>query len=403
MFFCFVLFVFCFLLDSGACRTGNPRLLMSTSRQESKHSAPIKMATIPGLRVVLLVSFSVFLTVVLGFGLPALLNAAMRLLGLPETSVTECIVGLYLVFVVFVAMPRIPRGLVEVKGKAVLITGCDSGFGHALAKHLHKLGFTVFAGCLLKDKGGEGAKELEELQSDRLKVVQLDVCSEEQVTQAVEHIREALEDSERGLWAVVNNAGVSTFGEVEFTSMDTYKQVSEVNLMGTIRITKAVLPLIRRAKGRVVNIASMYGRMGNIMRSAYCVSKYGVEAFSDCLRYEMKAWGVKVSIIEPGNFIVATGILTRDIVANTSNKLWNEAPSCVKEDYGKAHFEQQMAPMRSYCSSGQKDMAPVLDDITDAIMSNRPYTRYNPMEPHWWIRVQLMTHLPGAISDLLYF
>uniref|UniRef100_A0A3Q2QP94 3-hydroxybutyrate dehydrogenase, type 1 n=1 Tax=Fundulus heteroclitus TaxID=8078 RepID=A0A3Q2QP94_FUNHE len=340
-------------------------------------------------RVAVLVSFSVLLTVVLGLGLPALLNTLMRTLGLPETSVTECIVVIYAAFVLYVATPRIPRGSVEVKGKAVLITGCDTGFGLSLAKHLHALGFTVFAGCLLKDKGGEGAKELEEFGSDRMKVVQLDVCSDEQVKEAVEYIRGNLADSQRGLWAVVNNAGVSTFGEVEFTSMDTYRQVSEVNLWGTIRVTKAVLPLIRRAKGRVVNIASMYGRMGNRLRSPYCVSKYGVEAFSDCLRYEMKTWGVKVSVVEPGNYIVATGILTRDTVATTANKLWNEAPAEVREDYGKSHFEQYMALMRSYCGSGEKDMTPVLDDITDALRSKRPYTRYNPMEPHWWIRMQL--------------
>lgn len=122
----------------------------------------------------------------------------------------------------------------QVKGKAVFVTGCDSGFGHALAKHLHELGFTVFAGCLLKvrikyievkhkyhthqdsilrhvialfltvtlssfqDKGGDGAKELEDFNSDRMKVVQLDVCSEEQVNQAVEYIKDNLSDSERG-------------------------------------------------------------------------------------------------------------------------------------------------------------------------------------------------------------
>ncbi|XP_058488901.1 D-beta-hydroxybutyrate dehydrogenase, mitochondrial [Solea solea] len=361
------------------------------------------MASVSTLRAALLVSFSVLLTLLLGFGLPALLNSVMRMFGLPESSVTECIVVLYLVFVLSVATPRISRGFVEVNGKAVFITGCDGGFGHALAKHLHSLGFTVFAGCLLKDEGGEGAKELEEFHSDRMKVVQLDVRSEEQVNQAVEYVQENLQNSERGLWAVVNNAGVSTFGEVEFTSLDTYKQVSEVNLWGTIRVTKAVLPLIRRAKGRVVNMVSLYGRMGNVMRSAYCVSKYGLEAFSDCLRYEMKTWGVKVSIIEPGNFIMATGIMTREFVASETNKLWNEAPASVKEDYGKAHFEHHMAQMRSFCNSGSKDVGPVLDDITDAIMSKRPYTRYNSTEPHWWIRAQLMTHLPAAISDLLYF
>ncbi|XP_057179403.1 D-beta-hydroxybutyrate dehydrogenase, mitochondrial [Triplophysa rosa] len=359
------------------------------------------MAALAVVRGALLVAFSVFLTLILGFGLPSALNFVARCCGFPEASVTECIVLMYALFVLYVAMPRLPRGTVKVDGKAVLITGCDSGFGHALANHLHKLGFTVFAGCLLKD--GDGAKVLQNLHSEKLKVVQLNVCSEEQISQAVEFVKANLEDPERGLWAVVNNAGVSTFGEVEFTTMDTYKQVAEVNLWGTISVTKAFLPLIRRAKGRVVNMASMYGRMGNALRSPYCVSKYGVEAFSDCLRYEMKAWGVKVSVVEPGNFIVATGILTRDIVTSTAEKLWKEAPPGVQEDYGKAHFDQNMALMRSYCSSGQREIEPVLDDITDAITTNRPYTRYNPMEPHWWIRMQVMTHLPGAISDALYF
>ncbi|XP_030624779.1 D-beta-hydroxybutyrate dehydrogenase, mitochondrial [Chanos chanos] len=361
------------------------------------------MASLPLVRVVALVAFSVFLTLILGFGLPAALNFVARLCGFPEASVTECVVGVYLLFVLYVAMPRLPRGSIKAEGKAVLITGCDCGFGHSIAKHLHNRGFTVFAGCLLKDKGGEGALELEKMHSDRMKVVQLDVCDEEQVSRAVEFVRSNLEDPEKGLWAVVNNAGISTFGEVEFTTMETYKQVSEVNLWGTIRVTKAFLPLIRRARGRVVNVASMYGRMGNALRSPYCVSKFGVEAFSDCLRYEMKAWGVKVSVIEPGNFIVATGILTRDIVGATAEKLWKEAPPDVQKDYGKTHFDQYMALMRSYCNSGQKDMAPVLDDVTDAIESKRPYTRYSPMEPHWWIRMQVMTHLPGAISDRLYF
>nr|XP_061810271.1 D-beta-hydroxybutyrate dehydrogenase, mitochondrial [Nerophis lumbriciformis] len=361
------------------------------------------MAPLPALRVWLLVSFSAFVTVSLGFGLPALLNAATGLLGGPETSVSECVVLSYLLFVLYVAMPRLPRGLVEATGKAVVITACDSGFGLALAEHLHKLGFTVFAGCLLKDKGGEGAKVLEELQSERMKVFQLDVCSDQQVNRAAQFIRDNLETSQRGLWALVNNADMSTFGGVEFTSMDAYKEVSEVNLWGTIRVTKALLPHIRQAKGRVVNISSSYGRMGNIAQSPVCVSKYGVEAFSDCLRYEMKSWGVKVSVVEPGNFGAATGILSRDIVAQMADKLWAEAPPDVREDYGKARFEQTVAPIRSQRNSGQKDLSPVLNDITDAVTSKCPYTRYNPMEPHWWIRVQLMTHLPAALSDLFYF
>ncbi|XP_077592198.1 D-beta-hydroxybutyrate dehydrogenase, mitochondrial isoform X2 [Stigmatopora nigra] len=363
------------------------------------------MAPLSAFRVCLLVSFSAIVTVSLGFGLPALLKAATGLLGVPETSVSECVVLSYLLFVVYIATPRLPRGLVEAKGKAVFITTCDSGFGLALAKHLHKLGFTVFAGCLpkivsLQDEGGEGAKVLEELQSERMKVFHLDVCNDQQVNRAVQFVRENLDNSERGLWALVNNADVSSFGGVEFASMDVYKEVSEVNLWGTIRVTKALLPLIRRAKGRVVNVSSYYGRMGNIAQSPVCVSKYGVEAFSDCLRYEMKSWGVKVSVVELGNF---GAIHSRDSIVRMADKMWAEAPSDVKEDYGKPRFEQIVALMRSQRNSGQNDLTPALNDVTDALMSKHPYTRYNPMDPHWWIRVQLMTHLPGALSDLLYF
>ncbi len=82
----------------------------------------------------------------------------------------------------------------------------------------------------------------------------------------------------------------------------------------------------------------MYGRMGNTSDPLTVYPNTEWRLFSDCLRYEMKVWGVKVSVVEPGNFIMATGILTRDIVTTTAEKLWKEAPPGVQEDYGKAHF-----------------------------------------------------------------
>ncbi|KAK1168530.1 D-beta-hydroxybutyrate dehydrogenase, mitochondrial isoform X1 [Acipenser oxyrinchus oxyrinchus] len=361
------------------------------------------MPNVSRVKMALMVLFSLSLTLVLGVLLPDSLNLVARLCGFTETTVTHSIVLVYFLFVLIcVAMPNLPRGSVKVEGKAVFITGCDSGFGFALAMHLHALGFTVFAGCLQKVKEGTGVRKLESMKSDRMKVVQMNVCSEEEVAETVKCVRKHLQETETSLWALVNNAGVSTFGEVEFTSLETYKQVADVNLWGTIRVTKAFLPLIRRAKGRVVNIASMFGRMSNSSRSPYCVSKYGVEAFSDCLRYEMHRWGVKVSIIEPGNFIAATGILTRDIVMETADKLWKEAPQIVQEDYGRAHFDRHVSVLKSYCNSGLRDVAIVIKDITDAVMSCYPYTRYNPMDAYWWIRLLIMTHLPAAIADRLY-
>ncbi|PNI24265.1 BDH1 isoform 4 [Pan troglodytes] len=289
-----------------------------------------------------------------------------------------------------------------VGSKAVLVTGCDSGFGFSLAKHLHSKGFLVFAGCLMKDKGHDGVKELDSLNSDRLRTVQLNVCSSEEVEKAVEIVRSSLKDPEKGMWGLVNNAGISTFGEVEFTSLETYKQVAEVNLWGTVRMTKSFLPLIRRAKGRVVNISSMLGRMANPARSPYCITKFGVEAFSDCLRYEMYPLGVKVSVVEPGNFIAATSLYSPESIQAIAKKMWDELPEVVRKDYGKKYFDEKIAKMETYCSSGSTDTSPVIDAVTHALTATTPYTRYHPMDYYWWLRMQIMTHLPGAISDMIY-
>lgn len=201
---------------------------------------------------------------------------------------------------------------------------------------------------------------------------------------------------------MVNNAGVSTFGEVEFTSMAHYKEIADVNLWGTMRVTKAFLPLIRRAKGRVVNITSMFGRIGIAGQSAYCISNYGMEAFSDCLRYEQRRWGVKVSIIEPGNVVAATDILTRDHIESTARRLWDETDEIVQEDYGKAYFDRQTISMKTFCSSSSKDIAPVINAITDALTSRYPYCRYEPVDTYWWIRLHVLNYLPTPIADWLY-
>ncbi|XP_077204060.1 D-beta-hydroxybutyrate dehydrogenase, mitochondrial-like [Paroedura picta] len=300
---------------------------------------------------------------------------------------------------------RRPPGLgrpLPVEGKAVLITGCDKGFGHALAKHLHATGFTVFAGCLLRDKGGEGARQLESLGTERIQVLQLNVCSDKEVVQALALVQKHLKRRDQGLWGLVNNAGIASFGDVEFTTLEKYQAVADVNLWGTIRVTKAFLPLIRRAKGRVINMSSMLGRMANPLRSSYCISKFGLEAFTDCLRQEMYRWGVAVVAIEPGNFIAATGILTQEGVNEQAEEMWRQAGKTVQADYGEAYFLQQAHRMKAFVHSGLQDMSPVLEDITRALTSPHPYTRYNPMGTPWWLRLQVTTHLPTALVDWLY-
>lgn len=154
--------------------------------------------------------------------------------------------------------------------------------------------------------------------------------------------------------------------------------------------------------GRVVNITSMLGRMVSPSRSCYCISKFGVAAFSDCLRQEMYRWGVKVILIEPSNFVAATGILTEDGIDKQAEVLWSGASNTVREDYGREYFTRHVATMKSFVNSGLKDMSLVLNDITNALVSAHPSNRYNPMETYWWMRLQVMTHLPTAIADWLY-
>uniref|UniRef100_A0A8C9EMX2 Uncharacterized protein n=1 Tax=Pavo cristatus TaxID=9049 RepID=A0A8C9EMX2_PAVCR len=137
----------------------------------------------------------------------------------------------------------------EPAGRAVLITGCDSGFGHLLALRLHRLGFTVFAGCLCP--GGEGARRLQrEAAADagRMRVLRLDVTRGRDVLAAKDWPRVGNPDL-TCFWGLVNNAGISTFGETGWLPMEKYEKFADVNLLGSIRTTLAFLPLLRKYKG----------------------------------------------------------------------------------------------------------------------------------------------------------
>nr|CAB3225332.1 D-beta-hydroxybutyrate dehydrogenase, mitochondrial-like [Phallusia mammillata] len=260
----------------------------------------------------------------------------------------------------------------------------------------------VFAGCLFKDRGGDGAKELMRIRSGRMHVLQLDVTSESEVQNAVLYVKSHLPSDQIGLWGIINNAGISAFGEVEWSSIDLYKHVAEVNLWGAIRCTKAFLPLLRRSKGRVVNMASGWTRMIAPSRSVYAITKYAIGGFSECLRYEMKRWGVKVSIIEPGNYIAGTNIFTKSSVKQIGDGMWEKMTDEVKEDYGRDLFDRRVKEMENYCNKGMKDLTPVLEAYEDALLSRHPLVRYQPMCSRWAIRSFIFTHFPAVVADYLY-
>lgn len=176
--------------------------------------------------------------------------------------------------------------------RAVLITGASTGIGRNMAETLAEEGFYVYAGA----RKDADLAELETL--DNITAIKLDVTSQKDVDAAVEFVHSA----GRGLWAVVNNAGVGTRAPVADVADDELAFVFGVNVIGVVRVTRAFLPLIIESKGRVVTTGSIAGIRSGAGSSVYSMSKHAVEAFTDSLAAEMADTGVQVSIIEPGAY-----------------------------------------------------------------------------------------------------
>ncbi|KAK3875741.1 hypothetical protein Pcinc_019380 [Petrolisthes cinctipes] len=288
---------------------------------------------------------------------------------------------------------------VETVGKTVLITGCDSGFGYALALHLDALGMGVVACCL--DAEGDGGQQLREKGSSRLHVLQLDITSGSQLTQALDKVKEIL-GPHGVLWGLVNNAAITTYGAVEWVTMDTYRKVCDVNLFGSINVTKIFLPLIRKAKGRVVTMGSARGRIASPLGSVYEVTKFALEAFNDCLRMEMKPFGVKVAMIEPGNFTAGTKIFTEAIVQRYGEQMWEAMDDEVKETYGKHFYDNNLLKQTKISKSGNPDVSQVLVVLTEALTHVYPQARYNPMDFKLYFIMFVATHFPEWIADFVF-
>lgn len=137
---------------------------------------------------------------------------------------------------------------------------------------------------------------------------------------------------------MVNNAGISLPGMIEWQTVEEMKRVVDINLWGVVSITKAFLPLLKRTKGRVVNVASCLGRVVVPGAAAYCISKFGVQAFSDALRNEMRPFGVTVHIIEPGFF--KTNITDSKRNVQHIETLWEKLDANTKESYGIEYYEK---------------------------------------------------------------
>ncbi|XP_072698938.1 retinol dehydrogenase 16 isoform X2 [Canis lupus baileyi] len=215
----------------------------------------------------------------------------------------------------------------HLQDKYVFITGCDSGFGNLLARQLDLRGLRVLAACLTE----KGAQQLRSQTSDRLDTVILDVTKTESILAATQWVEEHVGD--RGLWGLVNNAGISwPTAPNEWLTKDDFMKILDVNLLGLVEVTLSLLSLVRKARGRVVNVSSIMGRL-SLCGGGYCISKYGVEAFSDSLRRELTYFGVKVAVIEPGYF--STNVTNPEKISRGFQETWDRLSPEVREAYGE--------------------------------------------------------------------
>ncbi|MCW2989733.1 MAG: Oxidoreductase, short chain dehydrogenase/reductase family protein [Solirubrobacterales bacterium] len=239
---------------------------------------------------------------------------------------------------------------------AVLITGAGRGIGRAAALHLAQHGWEVHAGVRRVADG-------EALRSERITPVVLDITDAAQVA-ALDGALPARLD------AVVNNAGIAVSGPVEALPLEDLRRQLEVNLVGQVAVTQAVLPRLRASRGRIVFVSSLSGRVATPMTGAYNASKFALEGMADALRMELRPWGVGVALVEP---------------AQTDTDMWRDAEAALDADLARLSpehrelYARHIEGARKMIPRSQKMASPVegvVGAIERALTARRPRARY---------------------------
>ena len=240
--------------------------------------------------------------------------------------------------------------------RAVLVTGASTGIGRNIVERLAAEGYFVFAG-VRKDKDLEALDAI-----DNVKAVRLDVTSQEDVDAAVQTVKQ----EGKGLYGLINNAGVAVIGPLSQTPDSDLHFVFGVNIGGVVRVTRAFAPMIIESKGRIMTTGSISGVLSSPTLGVYSMSKHAVEAFTDSLAGEMAEHGVSVSVIEPGNY---KSKIRRTTVQRAQEKM--EAAGVELTDEQSERFD----------STAERELAlKEPDEVSDAFMhaltSDEPKRRY---------------------------
>ncbi|MDP9226546.1 MAG: SDR family oxidoreductase [Actinomycetota bacterium] len=272
--------------------------------------------------------------------------------------------------------------------RSVVITGASTGIGRACALHLDGKGWHVFAGVRKPEDG----VALKSLASKRLTTVMIDVSEKASISQAEAAIRESLEQV--GLAALVNNAGITVQGPLEHLPLDELRHQMEVNVIGQLAVTQALLPLIRKANGRIVFMGSVGGRAPSLpFLGPYIASKYAIEAIPESLRLELLSAGIKVSIVEPGTI---------------KTPLWEKGYADVDRiaewltPEGRQRYLEPMKRFAEFARKAERRGTPpekVALKVEHALTSSHPKIHY--LVGDAWTRAWVEANLPKPVRDRL--
>ena len=287
-------------------------------------------------------------------------------------------------------------------GKAVLVTGASSGIGRRVAEDLAAQGYFVYAGARKQ-------QDLDALNAiDNIRAVRLDVTVPAEIEAAVETVREG----GRGLWGLVNNAGVFVGGPLIEVPVEELEWLMDINVTGVYRVTQAFAPMIIASQGRITTISSISGINTSRFMGHYSMSKHAVEAYTDALAVEMAKFGVAVSAVEPGNYNSEIGTSARQRLAG---KLTPETSEYYREELtdwlsgswerdrykepdevsaAVQHFFASDEPLRRYMVvPSEPEAAWAIDKAI------REVVEYNQWQAYSYSREQLIEKLDAALRE----
>jgi NAD(P)-dependent dehydrogenase (short-subunit alcohol dehydrogenase family) len=267
--------------------------------------------------------------------------------------------------------------------KIILITGASAGFGSACAEHLSRLGHRVYGTSrraeFLDPSDVPDTPDMRAFPQ----MIPMDVCDDDSVRRAVEFVQK----QEGRIDVVVNNAGVGLAGAVEDTSVEEAKHLFETNFFGVVRVCRAVLPALRaQGSGLIVNVSSLGGLVTIPFQGFYSASKYALESMSDALRMELAPFGIRVVLLEPGDF--KTGFTDSRIFSAEAGEGSAYHERCRRAVAVMEHDEQNGADPRQ--------LAELLAKIID---NPSPHNRYPVGALGQRLAVAMRRVVPSALLD----